>query len=355
MTLTEKWNSIVSDFQTNKSSKEEAVQKLWEEIFADAVVFGYSRRSGEIDIWRNIQVGSRERTIPDIIIRDSINDKDLFVVELKQHNLPFNKAYREQLFSYMRLLELKVGILICDKLYIYYRENNNTEYSLEISFVKNSMIGEKFIELFSKGCFNKDKIKDFLIKIEKTKSNVSLIKSDLRSLDLKKLLNEYFSEKYSIEEIELALKDLNISITDNFGSPVRPVRPVSPVPLGNPVSSQKNRCTKGEIINLLRNNGYEMENYTTTYASKNDTMDIYWANPSYSMLQRNWNLILNDNINRVVYIFRIPACSGLENRLIARADRTEKIDLQIYYNDFTFTDSRSKISFKPFYVGKVDY
>ncbi len=89
MTLTEKWNAIVSDFQANKNLKEDAVQNLWEEIFADADVFGYSKRSREIDIWRNIQIGSRERTVPDIIIRDSVNDKDLFVVELKQHNLPF--------------------------------------------------------------------------------------------------------------------------------------------------------------------------------------------------------------------------------------------------------------------------
>ncbi len=113
--------------------------------------------------------------------------------------------------------------------------------------------------------------------------------------------------------------------------------------------------TKSEAINILRSNGYEMENYNTTYASKNDTIDIYWANPSYSMLKRNWNLILNDSINRSLYIFKIPAGSGLENRLISRADRTDKIDLQIYYNDFTFTDSRSKISFDKFYVEKVDY
>ena len=101
MTLIEKWNSIVSDFQTNKTSREDVIQNLWVEIFADAAMFGYSKRSGEIDIWRNIQIGARERTIPDIIIRDSVNNKDLFVVELKQHNLPFSQTYKEQLLSYM--------------------------------------------------------------------------------------------------------------------------------------------------------------------------------------------------------------------------------------------------------------
>lgn len=216
MTLTEKWNAIVSDFQSNKSLKEEAIQNLWEEIFADAAVFGYSKRSGEIDVWRNIQIGSRERTIPDIIIRDSIRNKDLFVVELKQHNLQFNQVYKDQLFSYMRLLELKVGILICDKLYIYYRENNNTEYSTEISFTQNSANGEKFIELFSKGDFSQEKVMDFLIKTEKTKSNISQIKRDLQQLDIRKLLIEHYSEKYSAEEIELALKDFQISIATDL-------------------------------------------------------------------------------------------------------------------------------------------
>lgn len=343
MTFAEKWDSIALDFQTTKLSKEEIVQKLWEEIFSDPAVFGYSKRSGEIDIWRKIKIGARERTIPDIIIRDSVNNKDLFVVELKQHNLPFNQVYQEQLFSYMRLLELKVGILICNKLYIYYLENNNMVYSLEISFDKNSMIGEKFIELFSKGNFNQDKIKDFLIKIEKRESNVKLIKSDLQQLDLKKLLIDHYSEKYSIEEIKLALKDLKISIT--FIDPDR----------DHPTPQPPNKMNKSDAINFLRRHGYEMENHNTTYASKNDTRDIYWANPSYSMLQRNWNLILNDNINRVLYIFKISAGSGLEKRLISRADRTDKIDLQIYYNDFTFTDSRSKISFDKFYAGEVNY
>ena len=48
MTLTEKWNAIVSDFQANKNLKEDAVQNLWEEIFADADVFrSEERRVGE--------------------------------------------------------------------------------------------------------------------------------------------------------------------------------------------------------------------------------------------------------------------------------------------------------------------
>ncbi len=227
MTLIEKWNSIVSDFQTNKTSREDVIQNLWVEIFADAAMFGYSKRSGEIDIWRNIQIGARERTIPDIIIRDSVNNKDLFVVELKQHNLPFSQTYKEQLLSYMRLLELKVGILICDKLYVYYRGNDTAEYSIVISFTENNANGEKFLALFSKGNFSPEKVKDFLIETAKTDSNISKIEQDVQQLDIKALLTEHYSKKYSLEEINLALKNFQISIIKINSSPTPP----QPLPL----------------------------------------------------------------------------------------------------------------------------
>ena len=95
MNANDKWNLIVSNIQKKLMAKESEVQDLWEKIFADAIFFGYSKLSGEIDCQRNIHIGSYERTIPDIIIKNIINNKDLFIVELKQHNLPFNQTYKE--------------------------------------------------------------------------------------------------------------------------------------------------------------------------------------------------------------------------------------------------------------------
>lgn len=356
MALTEKWNAIVSDFQANKNLKEDAVQNLWEEIFADADVFGYSKRSREIDIWRNIQIGSRERTVPDIIIRDSINDRDLFVVELKQHNLPFNQAYKEQLFSYMRLLELKVGILICEKLFIYYRENYSTEYSIEIPFTKNSVSGEKFIELFSKGDFRQEKVKAFLVETEKTKSNISQIKKDIQQLDIKDLLIEHYSAKYTIDEIKAAIEHLHISLEFGNKAPTKPpISPlVTPKPQAPTVIVTDDKIGKSEAIRLFMNLGYAFA-HKPTYASKNKTANNYWANPDITVLHNDWYLILNDWISKTLYLFVVPRSSIMLSQLTTRNDNQNKIDLQITYNDPTFTDSRSGVSFRAYLQKEYKY
>lgn len=351
MTISEKWNAIVSDYQKNKTQKEDVVQRLWQDIFADADVFGYSKRNGEIDAWRNIQIGSRERTVPDIIIRDSVYNRDLFVVELKQHNLAFNQVYKEQLFSYMRLLELNIGILICDALYIFYRENCDVEYSIEIPFTKDSTFGEKFIELFSKGNFSQKRIKEFLLQTERTRSHISQIKKELQYLDINDLLIKYFTEKYTIEEIKAAIEPFNISVELSIKNPKKqvdiPRLPVSPV-------IPHRTIDKSEAIRYFERLGYRFVQ-KPTYASKNKSANNYWANPDTAILHNDWYLILNDWISKTLYLFFIPCNSIQLSQLTVRSDNQNKIDLQIIYSDPTFTDSRSGMSFLPFLKDQIQY
>lgn len=76
----EKWSVIVDDFTKYRTAKEVTIQRLWEEYFLDPDIFGFSVRKGEIDIHRVMRIGSKERTIPDIIIHDSDSGKDLFII-----------------------------------------------------------------------------------------------------------------------------------------------------------------------------------------------------------------------------------------------------------------------------------
>ena len=109
------WNRIVKHYKDNYSAKEEVIQKDWEQIFSD--LFNYSRLFGEIDAHRNIHIGSHQRTIPDIIITSE--NGDLFDVELKQYNLPFSVDMENQLKSYMDLLHITVGVIICQQIHLY--------------------------------------------------------------------------------------------------------------------------------------------------------------------------------------------------------------------------------------------
>ena len=146
------WNRIVEQHQKNFNAQETVVQKEWESIFT---AFGYNSFFGEIDSHRTIHIGSGKNTIPDIIIRT--DNVDLFDVELKQYNLSFDIEMEKQLLSYMKLLEISVGILVCKDLYIYVYDKKETK-RLKIDFTKDDPDGIEFVDLFYKGNFSIHKI-----------------------------------------------------------------------------------------------------------------------------------------------------------------------------------------------------
>ena len=127
---------------------------------------------------------------------------------------------------------------------------------------------------------------------------------------------------------------------------------VPPVPAVSNV--EQGKITKNAAANLFKNKGYPT-NQNVTFASKNKVSNYYWANPLFDALKQDWYLILNDWIKKELHLFKIPVHTLKANDLVSRSDNEEKIDLQIAYNDTTFTDSRSKISFAQFLVKSIVY
>lgn len=112
--------------------------------------------------------------------------------------------------------------------------------------------------------------------------------------------------------------------------------------------------TKDKIKYLCKENGVII-NSSFTMASKNSTQNKYWANPQKLFLSKPWTLVLNDNINNILYCFLIPTNSRLEHQIKVRKDNNNQMDLQIYYQDNSFTDSRSGISFAKWLVKTIKY
>ncbi|MDD3436429.1 MAG: hypothetical protein PHC64_04665 [Candidatus Gastranaerophilales bacterium] len=208
----EKWNRIVNCYNKYYNSPEKTIQIVWESIFAE--LLGYSRLDGDIDRQRNITIGSAERAISDIILCDG--DKDLFIVELKRHNLSF--CGDKQLLSYLKLLHNDIGILVCDKIYIFdydYNKEDDEQSKIEIEFIKDNPDGIKFVELFSKNSFEKDVIKNFIHQKIKFEQNISHIKNEITNELILHLLQQHFTDKYykfSTEEFEQAVNSFNITI-----------------------------------------------------------------------------------------------------------------------------------------------
>lgn len=200
------WNEIVSEYNDNLNCKEEIVQKTWEVLFK--LCFGYSK--AEIDSQRSVKMGVMTKRA-DIVITNGA--EDLFVVELKRHVL---HEGQEQLFSYLNQLKIDLGILVCDKLYIYdydYTAKENAYSVLEIPFVTDNPNGSRFVELFLKDNFDKQKIRDFIKECNENKDIVNEIKNEITSNLATELLKKYFREKYTDIDIDKILSDYSVVVS----------------------------------------------------------------------------------------------------------------------------------------------
>lgn len=356
MDISEKWNRIVGLVEKYKTAREEALQSIWE-TFVFGEFFGYE--TNEIESQRSIKIGSTERIIPDIIIKNE--NKDLFIVELKQHTLNIGK---EQLLSYFKQLKLNIGILVNSKISIFvydYEKDDSEQKYIEIDFVKDNLDGIKFIELFTKGNFSNEKIVNFVNSKYESKANGQKIKQELESDNfVKTLVFNYFKEKYQEEEIEEILKDYEIKVI-KINSAVNQSKKLSVVnsPKQDPfiffnTKPNVGKVSKNQAIQILKNDGISVYGQIT-FSSENSSVYKYWANPSIEYINNDWWLILNDIDNRTLFAFFIPANSIQEYEVVVRADKPELIDIQINYDDDSFTDSRSKIEFKQWFVKSVDY
>lgn len=110
---------------------------------------------------------------------------------------------------------------------------------------------------------------------------------------------------------------------------------------------------KTNAIKLFQERGYEFKKGDTTFSTKTNNVDLYWSNPYFKMLSKKWNLILNDPINKKLYLFIIPEKNDLE--LKPKSDDSGKYDVSIKYNDSSFTDIRSGICFKKYLKDEIFY
>lgn len=208
----EKWNKLCDYFERYKYDAEEKIQKVWETLFSE--IFGYSSLDNEIESHRIIQLGSTERLIPDIIIKN--NDTDLFMVELKREDLSVDESRKKQLYSYLKQEHNDLGILVCNQICLIkydYSVSDAEQVCCYIDFKKNNPLGVKFIEIFEKRNFNKEKAMDFILEANKETSKIEKIKQELTTELLKRLIIDYFSKDENEELVKQLLEDYNISIS----------------------------------------------------------------------------------------------------------------------------------------------
>lgn len=219
----DKWNEIC--FLLSENIKSDISENSFELNVIQALrVLGWKQFSGDFEIRPSYQIGAANRITPDFVIKSSDNHK-LFVIEIKQPNIPLTSTFQQQLFSYMRQLKLEYGILIGQGIQIFYDGNlaeQEDPVLLEtIRFEKNSEKGENFVQLFIKENFNTELLKEFTLNALKKinrKEEFKKLKNKILSDNYKDKLNELikqdFISEYDGELIDSVLAELRIEIIE---------------------------------------------------------------------------------------------------------------------------------------------
>lgn len=219
---TEKWNEIC--FLLAENIKNDISEYDFEQKVIQALsVLGWREFLGDFDIRPSFKIGSANSITPDFIIKSESKQR-LFVIEVKQPQLPINSGFQKQLFSYMRQLKLEYGLLIGQSIQIFYDgilSKQDDPILLEnIVFERNSEKGEKFVELFCKNNFSAESLNLFTLKsLEKInrQEDFKLLSNKILSENFKgnifNLIKQEFISDYDGELIDAVLKDLKIEIS----------------------------------------------------------------------------------------------------------------------------------------------
>lgn len=220
----EKWNEFCYTLSENISSN------LSEDLFELKVIqalgiMGWKGFRGDLSVRSSFQVGASKRLIPDIVVKSG--NKNLFVIEVKKPGIPLSTEFGSQLKSYMRQLKLDFGILIGQKIQIFYDGNlyGNSSFTLidEINFKRESEKGLKFIELFSKEYYSQQNLEQHaqieLLKLGEIKI-IEKLKKELLSQNYITKLESYIKSDLLKDHNELIVKKvlgkIDIKISDKY-------------------------------------------------------------------------------------------------------------------------------------------
>lgn len=218
----EKWNEIC--FLLSENIKKDISENSFESKVDQALmVLGWKQFLGDYDIRPTFQIGAANRITPDFVVKSSDNHR-LFVIEIKQPNIPLTSGFQQQLFSYMRQLKLDYGILIGQAIQIFYDgsivQHDDPILLDTIKFERDSKKGEDFVRLFSKESFSFDSLNDFTLqslkKINRQKDFrllLNKISSNEYKMQIFSLIKQDFISEYDGELVDSVLNELEIDVS----------------------------------------------------------------------------------------------------------------------------------------------
>lgn len=236
--MAELWQEIC--FFLHDSISPSISEALYEQkIIQSLEKLGWSQFRREIILKQSSQLGSTNRIIPDIIVKN-LDTKESFVIEVKKPSADIeNSSHKNQLFSYMRQLKLEFGLLIGNKIQIYYDGKSTEEPILlkTIEFSDSNKDGFLFVELFhiksfsysNLEIFTKKRIKEITTKNYQKKLKKMLLSSEYQQ-KIYQFITDDLQQNWDIETVNNVLKELSISILTTSNISPTPIQTVEPIP-----------------------------------------------------------------------------------------------------------------------------
>lgn len=91
---------------------------------------------------------------------------------------------------------------------------------------------------------------------------------------------------------------------------------------------------------------------------RQENLDAYWANPQTKLLDTEWWIILNNNVDKELILLLVPKGTlklrgDDEYGLFVRKDKTELMDIRLDMN--TLIDKKSEINFSLYVQKRIPY
>ncbi|MCM1168703.1 MAG: type I restriction enzyme HsdR N-terminal domain-containing protein [Bacteroides sp.] len=192
-----------------------------ERIVSILVSIGLGWNDDEIAQQVSLNLGSTQRVVPDIVLY--IDRKPVAIIEVKSNHHKQEEKDILQLTSYMKQMEVNVGVYFGEKVVLYFKElgaNNPIVEILETQLSLDDPNLKRFVSLFSRDTFNIEVLcslyKDRLRTLKETKiasGYASVFISDKGSSLIEDALRNHLSkEGLEASVIERVLDQIQISI-----------------------------------------------------------------------------------------------------------------------------------------------
>lgn len=128
-------------------------------------------------------------------------------------------------------------------------------------------------------------------------------------------------------------------------------------PIPKPSSDQIIIREKKEALQFVKDNGITLGG-NVSYAKRQEKKSEFWLNPRIEMLEKEWEIVLNNQFTSEIIVLRIPAKTFQmkthdKTGFFSRHDKPELIDMNII--DSRFVDRRSKYDLSSYIVRRIKY